>query len=62
MYSDATIIVNTSSNNANIEYMFEDTFPTGLSGVEFASDAQGVEYAVSELTLRYTQFKVKTST
>ena len=62
MYSDATLIVNTSSNNANIEYMFEDTFPTGLSGVEFASDAQGVEYAVSELTLRYTQFKVKTST
>jgi len=62
MYSDATIIVNTSSNNANVEFMFEDTFPTSLGSIEFASDQQGVEYATCDLTLRYTQFKVKTST
>ena len=26
MYSDATLIINTSSNNANVEFMFEDLF------------------------------------
>ena len=62
MYSDATIIVNTSSNNANIEFMFEDTFPTSLGSIEFATDAQEVTYATCDLTLRYTQFKIKTST
>ena len=62
MYSDATVIVNTSSNNANVEFMFEDCFPTSLGSIEFASDQQGLEYAVCDLTLRYTQFKVKSST
>jgi hypothetical protein len=62
MYSDATIIINTSSNNANVEFMFEDCFPTSLGSIEFASDATGLEYAACDLTLRYTQFKVKSST
>jgi len=62
MYSDATIIVNSSSNNANVEFMFQDCFPTSLGSIEFASDTTGVEYAVCDLTLRYTLFKVKTST
>ena len=62
MYSDATIIVNTSSNNANVEFMFQDCFPTSLGSIEFASDSQGLEYATCDLTLRYTLFKVKTST
>ena len=61
MYSDATIIVNTSSNNANIEFQFEDTFPTSLGAIEFASDASEVTYATCDLTLRYTQFKIKTT-
>ena len=36
MYSDATVIVNTSSNNANVEFMFQDCFPTSLGSIEFA--------------------------
>jgi len=62
MYSDATLIVNTSSNNANVEFMFEDCFPTSLGSIEFSSTADGQEYATCDLTLRYTLFKVKTST
>ena len=62
MYSDATIIVNTSSNNANIEFQFQDTFPTSLGAIEFAADQAGVEYATCDLTLRYTLFKIKTVT
>ena len=62
MYSDATLIINTSSNNANVEFMFEDLFPTSLGSIEFTSDADGVEYAICDLTMRFTLFKVKSST
>ena len=62
MYSDANLIINTSSNNANIEFQFEDCFPVSLGSIDFTTDAQGVEYAICDLTLKYTLFKVKTST
>ena len=62
MYSDTTLIINTSSNNANIEFMFEDCFPTSLGGIESSTNTDGVEYATCDLTLRYTLFKIKTST
>ena len=62
MYSDATLIVNTSSNNANVEFQFEDCFPTSLGQIEFAINSDGQEYATCDLTLRYTLFKVKAST
>ena len=62
MFSDATLIVNTSSNNANVEFIFEDCFPTSLGSVEFKSDAADADYVVADLTLRYTLFKVKVST
>ena len=62
MYSDATLIVNTSSNNANVEFVFEDCFPTSLGSVEFKTDSADTEYVVADLTLRYTLFKVNVST
>jgi len=62
MYSDATIIVNTASNNANVEFMFEDCFPTSLGSIEFSAGTDGVDYATCDLTLRYTLFEIKTST
>ena len=62
MYSDASLIVNTSSNNANIEFTFEDCFPTSLGSIDFKSDESDVPYVVADLTLRYTLFKVRTTT
>ena len=62
MYSDSTLIINTSSNNANIEINFIDCFPTSLGAIEFKSDATDTDYVVADLTLRYTLFKVKVST
>ena len=61
MYSDATLLVNTSSNNANVEFQFVDCFPTSLGSIEFATDAPEVEYAIADMTLRYTYFKIKVS-
>ena len=37
MYSDATLFANTSSNNANVEFQFQDCFPTSLGSIEFNS-------------------------
>ena len=61
MYSDTTLIINTSSNNPNMYFSFEDCFPTRLGSIEFATDASDVEYSVCDLTLRYTLFKVRTT-
>tara|TARA_Y100000593_G_scaffold86215_1_gene164521 strand:- start:30 stop:593 length:564 start_codon:yes stop_codon:yes gene_type:complete len=61
MYSDATLMINTSSNNANVEMTFVDCFPTSLGSIEFASDADDVTYAVADLTLRYTYYTIKAS-
>ena len=62
MYSDAILIVNTSSNNPNIEFTFEDCWPTNLGQLTFATDATDVSYIVVDLTLRYQLFKMRTST
>jgi hypothetical protein len=61
MYSDVTLVINTSANNPNMYFSFEDCFPTSLGSVEFATDASEVEYAICDLTLRYTLFKVRTT-
>jgi len=61
MYSDTTLVVNTSANNPNIYFSFEDCFPTSLSSVEFKTDETDVPYVVADLTLRYTLFKIRTT-
>ena len=61
MYSDATLMVNTSSNNANIEFNFIDCFPTSLGAIDFTTDASDVSYAVCDLTMRYTYYTIKAS-
>ena len=62
MYSDSTLIINTSSNNANIEINFIDCFPTSLGAIDFTTDVSDVAYAVCDLTLRYTYYTIKPST
>ena len=61
MYSDATLMINTSSNNSNIEISFVDCFPTSLGAIDFTTDAQDVTYAQCDLTLRYTYYTIKAS-
>ena len=62
MYSDATLMINTSSNNANIEINFIDCFPTSLGAIDFTTDSEDVTYAAADLTLRYTYYTIKPST
>jgi len=52
-YSDATLNVLTSKNNANIEVRFSDIFPISLSGLTFSQQATDVDYLTASVTMKY---------
>ena len=59
VYSDGSMIVNTSNNNANIRIAFEDMFPIALSPLAFDVTSTDVEYLEAEVTFRYRMFKLE---
>ena len=58
IYSDGSLIILTSNNNANIRIAFFDLFPVGLTALEF--DVSGTEIAYLEATVsfRYRKFTI----
>ena len=42
IYSDATLLILTSKNNANLEVRFRNIYPTSLSGLDY--NQQDVDY------------------
>ena len=57
IFSDATLNVLTSKNNANIEVRFSDVFPTALSGLSFDQQADDVNYLSATVTFKYKVFE-----
>ena len=57
--SDATLSVLSSHNNVTQEIIFKDCFPTSLSGADFTSIANDVEYLQASVTFKYTYFEFK---
>lgn len=53
--SDATLIVKTNSNNANIRFDFKDVFPTELAGFTLTS-TEGQDFISSSVTFTYTYY------
>ena len=53
IFSDATLNVLTSKNNANIEVRFSDVFPIALSGLEFNQQADDVNYLTATVSFNY---------
>ena len=53
IFSDATLNVLTSKNNANIEVRFSDVFPSALSGLNFNQQADDVNYLSATVTFKY---------
>jgi len=53
IFSDATLNVLTSKNNANIEVRFSDVFPSSLSGLDFNQQADDVNYLTATVTFKY---------
>ena len=52
-YSDATLTVLTSKNNAQLEIRFRDVYPTGLTGLQYDQQANDVDYLTATVAFQY---------
>ena len=52
-YSDATLTVLTSKNNAQLEIRFRDVFPVSLTGLEYNQQATDVDYLTATVSFNY---------
>ena len=53
-YSDATLTVLSSKNNAEVEVRFKDLFPTSLTGLDYTQQATDVDYLTATVEFNYT--------
>ena len=60
IFSDATLNVLTSKNNANIEVRFNDVFPVSLSGLNFDQQADDVTYLTATVSFKYKLYEFAT--
>jgi len=56
LLSDASLFVLDSNDNPSTEIIFQDAFPTALSGLDF--DLTDSEYFVGLASFRYRQYKI----
>ena len=52
-YSDATLTVLSSKNNAEVEIRFRDVYPTGLTGLQYDQQAADVDYLTATVSFQY---------
>ena len=52
-YSDATLTVLSSKNNAQVEIRFRDVYPTGLTGLQYDQQANDVDYLTATVSFNY---------
>ena len=53
LYSDATLFVLTSKNNANLEVRFRDLYPVSLSGLDYNQQETDIQYLTANVTFAY---------
>lgn len=58
-YSDATLLVLGSSENPIAKFNFFDCFPVSLSGMEFDSTSNSVDYFQGTAEFKYRQFSIE---
>ena len=56
--SDISLTILTSNKNANYEVVFKDAFPTNVSGVDFKTTDEDVDYIEASATFRYTTYDI----
>ena len=59
-YSDATLTVLTSKNNAQLEIRFRDVYPTGLTGLQYDQQANDVDYLTATVSFNYLVYDFAT--
>ena len=60
VFSDATLNILTSKNNANIEVRFSDVFPSSLSGLQYDQQATDVDYLTATVSFKYKIYEFAT--
>ena len=57
-YSDATLLVYNSNFNVIAKVNFRDTFPVGLSGINFDAAQEDIKYVMAEATFKYSIYDI----
>ena len=57
LYSDATLVILTSKNNANLEVRFRNIYPTSLSGLDYNQQATDVDYLTATVSFEYAIYE-----
>ena len=60
LYSDATLFVLTSKNNANLEVRFRDLYPVSLSGLNYNQQETDIQYLTANVTCAYRIYEFAT--
>ena len=58
-YSDGSIIVLSSNNNANIRIAFKDLFPLSIAPLTFDTTMTEIEYLEADCTFQYTTYTIE---
>lgn len=58
LYSDASLIILNSNQNANIEFSFKKVFPISISSMNMDITAQGLSYVTCEVTFQHNGFEL----
>ena len=60
LYSDATLFVLSSKNNANLEIRFRDIYPISLSGLDYNQQETDIQYLTANVTFAYKIYEFAT--
>jgi hypothetical protein len=59
LYSDASFFTLDSKGNVNFELQFTDIFPIAISGMQFATTNSDDDFALFDVTFKYTYYTIK---
>jgi len=60
LYSDATLFVLSSKNNAALEVRFRDIYPVSLSGLDYNQQETDIQYLTANVTFAYKIYEFAT--
>lgn len=58
IYSDISLIILTSNKNANYEVTFKRAYPNNVSGINFTTTAEDVDYVEASASFRYVSYEI----
>ena len=61
-YSDASLLIYNSNFNVIAKVNFRDTFPVGLSAINFDATQEDLKYVTAEATFKYSIYDIEVTT